>query len=127
MVPHRFQYTVHMISDQEKLIGVLRILVPRLPHQRMDVFLCLLDILRHMLISKAVGHAGDILTAVKELYHDCNPVFADPIVVGLILLFRLMESFRFCQKPYSLSCLFIHRKLFRLHSAVFTDIMEKTR
>ena len=57
MVAECFKHAVHMITDQEELIGILRIFIPRFFHQRVEILLSFFDVFGHVLVSKAGCHA----------------------------------------------------------------------
>ena len=125
MMPHRLQHAVHMIPDQKQLIRILRILIPRPLHQRMNVLLRLLDILRHVLVGEAGRHAGNVIAPIQQLHNQGDPIPGDPLVVGLVLRVRLSEILRLCEEPDGFPGGVIYRKLGDLHAAVLADIVEE--
>ena len=125
MMPHRLQHTVHMIPDQKQLIRILRILIPRPLHQRMNVLLRLLDILRHVLVGEAGRHTGNVIAPIQQLHNEGDPVPGDPLVVGSVLRIRLPEILRLREEPDGFPGGVIYRKLGDLHAAVLAHIVEK--
>ena len=110
MMPQCFNDAVHMVANQEELVGILRIFVSGLFHQRVNILLSFLDVFSHTFIGETGRHTRNIVAAVEKFYDQCDSVAGDPIVVGLVFQVCFFEICRLRKQPDGFPGLIIYRQ-----------------